>query len=369
MASQPNNDASALLRLVEEAATRVATTTIEHSALVERQEVQRAEFSSRVEAEMQELEVATATLLSTRTEINTLRATAKSDAAAIIAAATAEADLANETRTVAAAAHTAKVAADERALHARLASMEAVHQEQEQAHLAGLAAHAATMEARTAAMEAAHQERELAHLAGLAAHTAATEARLAAMEAAHQDRERTHAAELATQTAAAEQQITQMQTEHTTSIATDRERFGAECAAKELHLETLEATERVVQARAAALTQAPPGTMVQLLVGGASFVVAQSSLAKHPQSMLALQLHARLVSEQQTAGAPPSIAGRGPVPMVVDGSPTHFQLICDYLRCPDGTLPVVGSASELRWLEKEAKFYRLDLLVQLCKDA
>ena len=326
MASSSHDDeTAALMALLDASAARASAAAFEHTALVERQEVQRAEFSARVEAEVAELETAREQLLATRTAIDALRTTAETDAATIVATATDAAGRANAARLAAQAAHASQMLADEQALQDRLA-----------------------------AMEATQREREKTHVAGLAAHTAAAEARLA------------------THTAGVDQKIAQLQSQHIAALAGDRARFAAECAAKEQHLETLEATERVVQARAAALATTP-GAMAVLSVGGSTFAVAHANLAKHPQSALAVAVHAHLgtlaggaPAASETAGA--AAAGVGPTVVHIDGDPTHFQLICNYLRSADGNLPVVGSASELRWLEREARQYRLDQLVQLCQD-
>lgn len=109
-----------------------------------------------------------------------------------------------------------------------------------------------------------------------------------------------------------------------------------------------------MQTRAAELAGNGTG-FVELSISGEQFSVSRKNLAQHPQSTLAVAAHSHI-----------SKGVSGPVP--IDGDPTHFQLVCSYLR--RNKLPALfGGIKELQWLEGEAEFYNLDDLARLCKDA
>lgn len=178
--------------------------------------------------------------------------------------------------------------------------------------------------------------------------------KLKGMEASWREREQDHYSKLEAHTAAVDAKIAAMHSEHEKEMAGSKERFATEVAAKEQRLSLLEATEQAVKLRATEL--AGDGTeFVTLSVGGEQFAVSRKNLAQHPQSTLAVAAHSHI-----------SKGVSGPVP--IDGDPTHFQLVCSYLR--RNKLPVTSSGSnELQWLEGEAEFYNLDELARLCKDA
>ena len=97
---------------------------------------------------------------------------------------------------------------------------------------------------------------------------------------------------------------------------------------------------------------------VQLSVGGRAFETTIGHLTGFPNSVLAA------LWQQHRQGSDP----KGP--MRVDGDPSLFHLILNYLR--RGKLPVVTDVSQLQWLEAEAEEYKLNgegELADLCRNA
>eukprot|EP00729_Bicosta_minor_P017959 gene17959-174_t len=307
MASSPDDDAATLQALLAESAARIARTTRENAALAEQHEVAAATFSSRATAEIARLQQEQHRL----DDVKKLRSAA-------IAEAEQERD-----------AILATAAATERRVSEEVAAARTAQASAEAAHRAMVLAREKALAETLARMEAERMRQKEEHLAGLAAHTAAVETTIAGMHS-----------------------------EHTAAVEASRAQLAAESAAKEQRLMKMEATERAVQARAGELSAV--NGFVELSVCGEKFTVSSASIARYPQSTLAIAVHANLAA----AGA----AEGSSKPVLVDGDPLHFLLITSYLRSPDGSLPVVSDASQLRWLEKEARYYQLDELAQLCKD-
>jgi len=166
--------------------------------------------------------------------------------------------------------------------------------------------------------------------------------------------------ELRRQELATRQKIAAMEEAHATGVHEREAAFNAACAAKETRLAALAEEETMIQARAAAMLQGGPknaNTRVRIEVAGEAFVSTWKNLTRFPRSMFfeALRVH----REEN---------GDADAPLLVDGSPVHFQLILDFLRDP-ARLPVCRDVSQTQWLEREAAFYNLTELAGLCRDA
>ena len=95
---------------------------------------------------------------------------------------------------------------------------------------------------------------------------------------------------------------------------------------------------------------------VELSVGGRTFITTVANITRFPRSVLAtlwLDEHSR-----STAAASTGTATATKKVMRVDGDPTHFQLMLNYLRDPKRGLPVdaAQSAHVLQWLERRRLF-------------
>ena len=221
-----------------------------------------------------------------------------------------------------------------------------------------ISAEVGTMQQRivddAAAARLAREAAEADYLAKAAAAERELHGKLEGMQENWRERERVHRAQLEAHTAEVDAGLAKMRADHQQQIDQSKEQFAEEIAAKEGRLVVLEATEHEVQRRAAEL--AGDGTkFVELSVSGTAFSVSLQNLAKHPQSTLAVAAHSHISKEL-------------PGSVLIDGDPSHFNLVCSYLR--KGVLPVTsGGNNELQWLEAEAAFYNLDELMQLCKKA
>ena len=158
------------------------------------------------------------------------------------------------------------------------------------------------------------------------------------------------------------EQIAQLQAQSEESVAERERRFDAECAGKRAQLQSLEVKEAEVQARLTEMQRLVatdgPDAFVQLSVGGRTFETTIGHLTRFPKSVIAA------LWQQHREGKDP----KGP--MRVDGDPSLFHLILNYLR--RGKLPVVTDVSQLQWLEAEAEEYKLNgegELADLCRDA
>lgn len=368
MASSPDDDAVTLQVLLAESAARIAQTTRENAALAEQHEVAAATFSSRATAEITRLQQEQHRLDDVKKLRSAAIAEAEQERDAILAKATAteqrvseEVAAARTAQAAAEAAHRAMVLAREKALAETLARMEDERMKREEEHLAGLAAHTAAVEAKIAGMHSEH-----------AAAVEASKAKMAALEEDQRQRELDHRAGLSAHTAKVEATIAAMHREHAAAVEASRAEIAAESAAKEKRLSDLAATERAVQVRAAEMRARGKGvgaSKVELDVSGERFIVSIKSLARYPQSTLSMDVHTHQVEGPSEGEAAGGSKAAGPLQVSIDGDPLHFLLITSYLRSPDGSLPVVSDASQLRWLEKEARYYQLDELAQLCKDA
>jgi uncharacterized protein YjbI with pentapeptide repeats len=127
---------------------------------------------------------------------------------------------------------------------------------------------------------------------------------------------------------------------------------AAKMAERESRLEALATAETEFKdrlARVAAAVKGDGDQLVVLSVLGVTFSVTVSALAREPGSVLAALL-----------------VGRGEGPLRVVGDPSLFHLVVAYLL--DGELPTVADVSQLQWLERQSKHYRLDKLMALCRD-
>jgi uncharacterized protein YjbI with pentapeptide repeats len=123
-------------------------------------------------------------------------------------------------------------------------------------------------------------------------------------------------------------------------------------AERESRLEALATAETEFKdrlARVAAVVEGDGDQLVVLSVLGVTFSVTVSALAREPGSVLAALL-----------------VGRGEGPLRVVGDPSLFHLVVAYLL--DGELSTVADVSQLQWLERQSKHYRLDKLMALCRD-
>ena len=127
-----------------------------------------------------------------------------------------------------------------------------------------------------------------------------------------------------------------------------------------MRLQTLAVKEEELQKRVAEMQGlvATDGqdTFVQLRVCGQMFETTIGNLTYFPHSVLATIWH------NHRKGKDPE----GPVR--VNGDPSLFHLILEYLRCP-GKLPIIADASQLQWLERQGEYYGFIELRQLCRDA
>ena len=157
-------------------------------------------------------------------------------------------------------------------------------------------------------------------------------------------------------------QIAQLHAQSEESVAKRERGFEAECSGKRARLQSLEAKEAEVQARLTEMRRLVatdgPDAFVQLCVGGRTFESTIGQLTRFPNSALAA------LWQQHRQGSDP----KGP--MRVDGDPSLFHLVLNYLR--RGKLPVVTDVSQLQWLEAEAEEYELNgegELADMCRDA
>ena len=103
------------------------------------------------------------------------------------------------------------------------------------------------------------------------------------------------------------------------------------------------------------LVKGDPHRPIKLNVSGTMFVSDMTTICeRHPNNKIA-----RIVGVDKGTQDPSDGS------YYVNGNPTHFHLVLDYLR--RGTLPVVGGMSELKWLEREAECYQLEELAELCR--
>ncbi|KAL1508428.1 hypothetical protein AB1Y20_004534 [Prymnesium parvum] len=143
-------------------------------------------------------------------------------------------------------------------------------------------------------------------------------------------------------------------------IVQRQRRFESKCAKERARLQALTDKEEEIQARAAAMRACVaadgPDEFVELRVGGQLFETTIRSLTRFPHSVLAVLWH-----QHRTASGPSG-------PLRVDGDPSHFHLILNYLR--SGKLPITKDVSQLQWLEAQAEEYKLngkDELADLCR--
>lgn len=276
-------------------AARVVQATHNNAALAEQHGVAAAAFSRRAAAEIERLRAEQETLNATRAEISSLHAAAIAAAEQERDSASREIGTSRAAQAAATAKHSAKMVAAENALQSKLAALGRERQQQDDAHVAGLAAH-----------------------------TASTEAKIAAMYA-----------------------------EHETAMAASKKQFDDGIAAKEARLAALEATERDVQARAAAL-QKRAGEAIELNVGGQRFACSVSAFSRAPESVLAV-----MVAQHSSKAEP----------LFIDTDPTHWQHVLTYLR--RGAIPFLSEFDPitLASLESDAGYFKLAELEQLCKMA
>lgn len=288
-------DATTLQALMAASAARVVQATQNNAALAEQHGVAAAAFSRRAAAEIGRLREEQETLNATRAEISSLHAAAIAAAEQERDSASREIDISRAAQAAATVKHSAKMVVAENALQSRLAALGRERQRQDDAHVAGLAAYTASAEAKIAAMYA----------------------------------------------------------EHEMAIAANRKQFDDGIAAKEARLVALEATERDVQARAAAL-QKRAGEAIELNVGGQRFACSVSAFSRAPESVLAV-----MVAQHDSKAEP----------VFIDTDPTHWQHVLTYLR--RGAIPFLSEFDPitLASLESDAGYFKLAELEQLCKMA
>jgi hypothetical protein len=222
------------------------------------------------------------------------------------------------------------------ALLAEVQVKEAARIADEAAFTANVANREAVLQAKLATMQRDAQEKLQVKEANIARREDAFQAKLEKEEQSTQDRIRQHEADVT-------KRLSTLRETHAKSLAQSTQAFEEGCRAKEARLAEMAATEVVVQKRAAEMAAA--GTkFVDIKVGGALFCASTASIARHPQSLLAVEVHSHL--QQGNSGSGDQVC-------VIDGSPVHFQLILDYLR--RNTLPVVADVSQLQWLESEVR--------------
>lgn len=289
------DDATTLQALMAASAARVAQATQNNAALAEQHGVAAAAFSRRAAAEIERLRAEQETLNATRAEISSFHAAAIAAAEQERDSASREIGTSRAAQAAATAKHSAKMVAAENALQSKLAALGRERQQQDDAHVAGLAAH-----------------------------TASTEAKIAAMYA-----------------------------EHEAAMAASKKQFDDGIAAKEARLAALEAAEKDVQARAAAL-QKRAGEAIELNVGGQRFACSVSAFNRAPESVLAV------MAAQHGSKAEP---------LFIDTDPTHWQHVLTYLR--RGAIPFLSEFDPitLASLESDAGYFKLAELEQLCKMA
>ena len=319
-------DARALLELLKPAVERAEQVEARQEALLQKQAESAAAFTAQIDEATRAAEAERARLLEARNNFDALRAVE-------------EARVRNEMDSIITAAR-----ADEEEARARI---EVLQREQAQSE----AVHAAKM----AQAERERAEAEAAYLERLRKCEADATAQRAQLQAQSQE-------SVAKREADAQMQIAELQAQSEESVAVRERRFEAECAEKRARLQSLESKEAEVQARLAEMRRLVaadgPDAFVQLNVGGRTFETTLGHLTRFPNSVLAA------LWQQHREGSDP----KGP--MRVDGDPSLFHLILNYLR--RGKLPVVTDVSQLQWLEAEAEEYKLNgegELADLCRDA
>ena len=319
-------DARALLELLKPAVERAEQVEARQQALLQRQAESAEAFTAQINETTLAAEAERARLLEARSEFDALRA-------AEVARGRDESD------SIVAAAR-----ADEEEARARI---EVLQREQAQSE----AVHAAKM----AQAERERAEAEAAYLGRLRKSEADATAQRAQLQAESEE-------SVAKREADATMQIAQLQAQSEESVAERERRFDAECAGKRAQLQSLEVKEAEVQARLTEMQRLVatdgPDAFVQLSVGGRTFETTVGHLTRFPKSVLAA------LWQQHREGSDPT------GPMRVDGDPSLFHLILNYLR--RGKLPVVADVSQLQWLEAEAEEYKLNgegELADLCRDA
>jgi DNA repair exonuclease SbcCD ATPase subunit len=188
--------------------------------------------------------------------------------------------------------------------------------------------------------------------------------RMAQAEHERAEAEAAHRARLNEADAAHQARLAELEARGLAAVEEREREFEGACAAERDRLQALADKEAEVQARVAEMRRLAaadgPSAPVELVVGGCSFETNVGCLTRFEKSVLATAWHAH----RAAAGE----GGAGGGPLRVDGDPTHFRLVLNFLRRPD-QMPVVSDASQIQWLEREADFLHLDELVQLCRDA
>ena len=346
--SRMDADARALLELLKPAVDRAEQIESRQQALLQRQTESAEAFTAQIDETTRAAAAERARLLEARSEFDALRAAevarGKDESDSIIAAARADEDKARARVEVlqreqaqSEAAHAAKMAQAERErAEAEAAYLERLREREENTMAQIAQLHAQSEAAHTAKMAQAGRER--------------AEAEAAYLERLRLREENTMA------------QIAQLHAQSEESVAKRERRFEAECSGKRARLQSLEAKEAEVQARLTEMRRlvATDGldAFVQLCVGGRTFESTIGQLTRFPNSALAA------LWQQHRQGSDP----KGP--MRVDGDPSLFHLVLNYLR--RGKLPVVADVSQLQWLEAEAEEYELNgegELADMCRDA
>eukprot|EP00900_Chrysochromulina_parva_P022902 jgi/Chrpa1/5245/Chrysochromulina_OHIO_Genome00019542-RA len=210
---------------------------------------------------------------------------------------------------------------------------------------------AAAAHVHTEALRLAQVQREAEH----ASQMARAERERAEAEALYLERLRQREAEH-------EARVAQLQARGLESVAERERSFEASCADERARLQALAVTEAEIQARVAEMRRLAiadgPDAFVELCVGGRMFETTIGCLTRFPKSELATLWHQHRTSNDREG------------PVRIDGDPSLFHLILNYLR--RGKLPIVTDVSQLQWLEAEAEEYKLNgkgELADLCRDA
>ena len=175
-------------------------------------------------------------------------------------------------------------------------------------------------------------------------------------EAAAAANEEAHAARLQAEEKRHASRLAAMSAQHGQQLEERSAKFDAACGEREARLAQLAGAEEDLQARAAAMRElAAADATATFSVGGQSFTVATRNLVRQDRSVLARRWHEH--RESQAAG-----------PVLIDGDPSHFQLVLAFLRDPE-RLPIVADTPQLQWLERQAEYYALGDLAALCARA
>ena len=223
--------------------------------------------------------------------------------------------------------------------------------EEAQAIVAAARSEAAAAHAHIEALRLAQVQREAEH----ASQMAQAERERAEAEALYLERLRQRESEH-------EARVAQLQARGLESVAERERSFEAACVDERVRLQALAVTEAEIQARVAEMRRLAiadgPDAFVELRVGGRMFETTIGCLTRFPQSVLATLWHQHRTSNDREG------------PVRIDGDPSLFHLILNYLR--RGKLPIVTDVSQLQWLEAEAEEYCLNgkgELADLCRDA